>query len=263
MESLSQVSNDIAHALRTPLGRLRQKLEVARATSGEKSKCTKTIDAALDETDNILDTFSALLRIAQIESGTRTAGFRELDVSKLFETVAEAFSAVAEDEGKTLTATIAPSVKFWGDGDLLSEMLANLLDNAIRHTPQGAHIEVSLVNHGSQLVASVADDGPGVPPAERERIFRRFYRAEGSISTAGTGLGLSLVAAVAELHGMKFTATDSMPGLCMTLTFERGALNTRRPRPLASRAIDHNLAHAAREIAQRAPERAETAALQS
>ena len=230
--------------------------------SGANSKCAKTIDAALDETDNILDTFSALLRIAQIESGTRTAGFRELDVSKLFETVAEAFSAVAEDEGKTLTATIAPSVKIWGDGDLLSEMLANLLDNAIRHTPQGSHIEVSLVNHGSQLVASVADDGPGVPPAERERIFRRFYRAEGSTSTAGTGLGLSLVAAVAELHGMKFSATDNMPGLRMTLTFERGA-NTRRPRPPASRAIDRDLAHAAREVAQRAPERAETVALQS
>jgi K+-sensing histidine kinase KdpD len=119
------------------------------------------------------------------------------------------------------------------------------------------------VNHGSQLVASVADDGPGVPPAERERIFRRFYRAEGSINTAGTGLGLSLVAAVAELHGMKFSATDNMPGLRMTLTFERGALNTRRPRPPASRAIDHDLAHAAHEIAQRAPERAETVALQS
>lgn len=119
------------------------------------------------------------------------------------------------------------------------------------------------MNHGSQLVASVADDGPGVPPAERERIFRRFYRAEGSISTAGTGLGLSLVAAVAELHGMKFSATDNAPGLRMTLTFERGGLNTRRPHPPASRAIDHDLAHAAREIAQRAPERAETVALQS
>jgi signal transduction histidine kinase len=203
------------------------------------------------------------LRIAQIESGTRTAGFRELDISMLFETVAEAFSAAAEDEGKTLTTTIAPSVKFWGDGDLLSEMLANLLDNAIRHTPQGSHIEVSLLNHGSQLVVSVADDGPGVPPAEREWIFRRFYRAEGGISMAGTGLGLSLVAAVAELHGMKFSAADNMPGLRMTLTLERGVLNTRRPRSPASRAIDHDLAHAAREIAQRAPERAKTVALQS
>lgn len=94
----------------------------------------------------------------------------------------------------------------------------------------------------------MADDGPGVPPAERERIFSRFYRAKGSISTAGTGLGLSLVAAVADLHGMKFSATDNMPGLRMTLTLERGAINTRRPRPRAWRAIDYELAHDAREI---------------
>jgi signal transduction histidine kinase len=174
MESLSQVSNDIAHALRTPLGRLRQKLEAARANSGANSKCTRTIDAALDETDNILGTFSALLRIAQIESGTRTAGFRDIDLSKLFETVSEAFSVVAEDEGKTLTAKIAPSIKFWGDGDLISEMLANLLDNAIRHTPQGAHIEVSLVNHGSQLVASVADDGPAFRNRSTSESFGGF-----------------------------------------------------------------------------------------
>jgi signal transduction histidine kinase len=261
MESLSQVSNDIAHALRTPLGRLRQRLEVARATSKANSKCTTTIDAALDETDNILDTFSALLRIAQIESGTRTAGFREIDLSKLFETVSEAFSAAAEDGGRTLTAKIAPSLNFWGDGDLISEMLANLLDNAIRHTPQGAHIEVSLVNDGSQLVATVADDGPGVPKSDRERIFRRFYRVEGSIRTAGTGLGLSLVAAVAELHGMKFCATDNKPGLRVTLIFDCGVLNTRRPRSQGSRAIDHDLAHAAHEIARRGSERAEEGAI--
>ena len=261
MESLSQVSNDIAHALRTPLGRLRQRLEVARATSKANSKCTTTIDAALDETDNILDTFSALLRIAQIESGTRTAGFREIDLSKLFETVSEAFSAAAEDEGRTLTAKIAPSLNFWGDGDLISEMLANLLDIAIRHTPQGAHIEVSLVNDGSQLVATVADDGPGVPKSDRERIFRRFYRVEGSIRTAGTGLGLSLVAAVAELHGMKFCATDNKPGLRVTLIFDCGVLNTRRPRSQGSRAIDHDLAHAAHEIARRGSERAEEGAI--
>jgi signal transduction histidine kinase len=176
MDSLSQVSNDIAHALRTPLGRLRRKLDVARANSGDNSQCARTIDAALEETDTILDTFSALLRIAQIESGTRTAGFRQIDLSKLFETVAEAFSAVAEDEGKMLTALIAPSVKFWGDGDLISEMLANLLDNAIRHTPRGTHVEISLENHCSNLVVSIADNGTGVPHAERELIFRRFYR---------------------------------------------------------------------------------------
>ena len=225
MESLSQVSADIAHALRTPLGRLRQKLEVVQASSEAHSTSSGPIDAALLETDNILETFSALLRIAQIESGTRTAGFREVDLSELFESVAEAFSAVSEDEGKSLTTNIAPDVTFWGDADLISEMLANLLDNAIRHTPEGSHIEVSLENSGSQFIATVADNGLGVPRAERERIFRRFYRLERNIRTPGTGLGLSLVAAVAELHGMQICASDNKPGLCMTLTFDAVAPN--------------------------------------
>jgi hypothetical protein len=133
---------------------------------------------------------------------------------------------------------------------LISEMLANLLDNAIRHTPQGAQIEVTLVNHGSQLVASVADNGPGVPQSERERIFRRFYRLERSIGTSGTGLGLSLVAAVAELHGMQFRASDNAPGLRMTLTFDSVAPGApRRPRLPGRRAIEHDTPHAAHEIA--------------
>jgi signal transduction histidine kinase len=264
MESLSQVSNDIAHALRTPLGRLRQKLEAARAKAGANSKCTMTIDAALGETDNILDTFSALLRIAQIESGTRTAGFREIDLSKLFETVSESFSAVAEDEGKILTAKITPSVKFWGDRDLISEMLANLLDNAIRHTPQGAQIEVTLVNGGAQLVASVADDGPGVPQSERERIFRRFYRLERSTGTSGTGLGLSLVAAVAELHGMQCRASDNAPGLRMTLIVDWVAPGaSKRPRLPGRRAIEHDTPHMAHEIACQRPQRADEVVLQA
>ena len=261
MESLSQVSNDIAHALRTPLGRLRQKLETARVTSGANSKCATIIDAALVETDNILDTFSALLRIAQIESGTRTAGFREIDLSKLFETVSEAFSAAAEDDGKTLIAKIAPAVKLWGDGDLISEMLANLIDNAIRHTPEGAHIEVSLVNHGSQLVASVADDGLGVPQSEYERIFRRFYRLERSIRTPGTGLGLSLVAAVAELHGMEFRASDNAPGLRMTITFDSVSPSApRRPRLPGRRAMESDMSLAVREIGGQEPRRVMTPA---
>lgn len=220
MESLSQVSNDIAHALRTPLGRLRHRLEKARASAEPNSECESAIDAAVVETENILDTFSALLRIAQLEAATRSAGFREVDLSKLFETVTDAYAAAAEDQGKAITASIAPSVKAWGDKDLLTEMLANLLDNAITHTPKGAHIEVSLVNGGSRVIASVTDNGDGVPPGEQEHIFRRFYRLERSIQTPGNGLGLSLVAAVAELHGMELRAQDNGPGLRMTMSFE-------------------------------------------
>ncbi|MGO8841337.1 MAG: sensor histidine kinase [Methyloceanibacter sp.] len=219
MESLSQVSNDIAHALRTPLGRLQQKLEMARLNAGENPKCKKTIDGAVDETENILDTFSALLRIAQIESGTRTAGFRELDLSNLFETVSGAYSAAAEDQGKPITVEISSSLEYWGDPDLLAEMLANLIDNALRHTPPEARIEVSLTQTDSQLIAIVADDGPGVPQTERDRIFRRFYRLEHSFRTPGNGLGLSLVAAVAELHSIKLSVDDNAPGLRVTMKF--------------------------------------------
>ena len=220
MESLSQVSNDIAHALRTPLGRLRQKLETARLSAESNSKCENAIDAAVVETENILDTFSALLRIAQIEAATRSAGFGEVDLSRLFETVVDAYVAAAEDQGKAVSANIAPAIKTWGDRDLLTEMLASLLDNAITHTPPGAHIEVSLQNGGSLVTASVADDGHGVPPAERDRIFRRFYRLERSIRIPGNGLGLSMVAAVAELHGIELSTGDNGPGLRIALTFE-------------------------------------------
>ena len=106
-----------------------------------------------------------------------------------------------------------------GDKDLLTEMFANLLDNAIRHTPPGTNIEVSLANGGSGSIASVTDTGMGVPPDERERIFRRFYRLERSIKTPGHGLGLSLVAAIAELHGIELAAEDNFPGLRLTMTF--------------------------------------------
>jgi signal transduction histidine kinase len=226
METLSQISNDIAHALRTPLGRLRHKLETARLSAERNSETKEIIDAALAETETILDTFSALLRIAQIESGTRTAGFRNVDLSGLFETVVDAFTMVAEDEGKTLTARIAPLATYWGDVDLLSEMLANLIENAIKHTAEGSTIEVTLTRQNGSLLAIVADNGPGVPDHDRERIFRRFYRTENGLSKPGNGLGLALVAAVAELHGIELVANDNRPGLRMTMAFV-----ARRPEP--------------------------------
>ena len=219
METLCQVSNDIAHALRTPLSRLRQKLERARASAEPNSASERAIDAAAAETETILDTFSALLRIAQIEAGTRTAGFRQIDLSEVFQTVTEAYATAAEDQGKAIIARITPSIRSWGDKDLLTEMLANLLDNAITHTPTGAQIEVSLVNGGSLAVGSVADDGPGIPLADRGRIFRRFYRLERSMRTPGSGLGLSMVAAVADLHSVRLSVDDNRPGLRMTMSF--------------------------------------------
>jgi len=220
VESLSHVSAEIAHALRTPLGRLRQKLEAARADATRSGQNETLIDAAVAETDTILDTFSALLRIAQIEAATRYRGFRQLDLSALFNTVADAYSTAAEDEGKQLVAEVEPGLLIWGDRDLLAEMLANLLDNAIRHTPKGTRIELSLKKQGSKLLASVADSGPGIPAEDRKNVFRRFYRLERSRTTPGNGLGLALVAAVAELHCIELRLDDNAPGLRITLAFE-------------------------------------------
>jgi signal transduction histidine kinase len=198
---------------------LRLKLEAARASAPRSSKCKTAIDAAVIETENILETFSALLRIAQLEAATRTSGFRKIDLSDLFERVADAYVSVAEESGREIETSIERSVFVWGDKDLLAEMLANLLDNAIAHTPRGARIRVSLSNGDHRAVASVADNGLGIPEIDRERVFRRFYRLERSIGTPGNGLGLSLVAAVADLHGIKLSAEDNAPGLRLTMAF--------------------------------------------
>ena len=217
MDSLRQVSNDIAHSLKTPLGHLRQKLRTARASEG--LKCKKAIDAAMADIENLLETFSALLRIAQIEAGTRRAGFGQVKVSSLLGHLAEAYTAAAEQEGKSITSNIAPKVTTLGDKALLTEMFSNLLDNALRHTPRGTKIEVSLAESDSDAVAFVADNGPGVPAGDRELIFRRFYRSECSAKTPGHGLGLSIAAAVADLHGITLNAEDNKPGLRIRVSF--------------------------------------------
>lgn len=220
VESLRQVSTDVAHDLRTPLTRLRHGLEAAQreATSVEAHRAA--IDRALVECDQILATFGALLRIAQIEAGTRRAGFAEVELSALFESIAETYAPVAEDAGHALSAEIEPGLRMRGDRDLLTQMLANLLDNAIQHTPPGTRIRLTLARTASGGAAgAVVDDGPGVPEADRARVFGRMVRLDSSRSTPGNGLGLSLVAAVAELHGLTVELTDGRPGAVVRLDF--------------------------------------------
>lgn len=220
MEGLRQVSNDIAHDLRTPLSRLRQRLEAARLEARSVEDYEYAVDHALQDADAALSTFSALLRIAQIESGTRRAFFTDLDFSGLLENLVVIYSAVAEDLGKRLTSRIASGARVRGDRDLLTQMLVNLIENALRHTPEGATVSVALDRCGEGTVAVIADDGPGVQETEREKVFRRFYRLETSRTTSGSGLGLPLVAAVAELHHICIHLADNQPGLRVTLQFE-------------------------------------------
>ncbi len=217
MESVRQVSNDIAHDLRTPLSRLRQRLEAALATELAPDGLREAISDAIGQTDGILSTFGALLRIAHIEAGTRRSAFAPLDFSALAADVADAFTPSIQDGGSCLLAAIDPGVNIVGDKELLTQLLANLLENAIRHTPSGTPIEVRLRSFPGAVVLTVADNGPGVPAEALERLFDRFYRPEKSRTTPGSGLGLSLVKAVANLHGARVLLRDNEPGLCVEL----------------------------------------------
>jgi signal transduction histidine kinase len=219
MENLRQVSNDIAHDLRTPLSRLRQDLEEAKNHDLTAADYKGVVERAVEEADVILETFSALLRIAQIEAGTRRAAFRPVDLSDVVRTVADAYAPAAEDRGRTLRAEIADGVQVNGDRGLLSQLFANLVENALHHTPPGTTIALRLSREPAGAVAEVADTGSGIPQGERAKVFRRFYRLERSRTTAGSGLGLSTVAAIVELHRAAIELLDNNPGLRVVIRF--------------------------------------------
>jgi signal transduction histidine kinase len=223
MEGLRQVSSDIAHDLRTPLARLRQRLDAARQGAPSIADYEVAIDRAIVETDDILSTFGALLRIAQIEAGEKRGGFGPTDLSEIVVRLRDAYAAVAEDGGKTLHAEVQPGLVIHGDAELLTQLLANLIENSIRHTPAGTVIDVSATAGRAGPICTIADDGPGIPEDMRSKILQRFVRLDRSRSTPGSGLGLALAAAVADLHGATLTLEDNEPGLRVRLGFaERG-----------------------------------------
>ena len=219
MDGLRQVSGDIAHDLRTPLGRLQQRLETARRREDDVEGLRAALDDAIAETQRLIDTFNALLRIAQIEAGARRAQFADVDLTQLVQTVHEAYESVAEDRRQTLAATVAPGIAIRGDRHLLTQLCANLVENAIRHAPEGTPITLGLAREDGAVALAVADRGPGIPEAERDRVFRRFYRLEQSRTTPGSGLGLSLVKAVADLHSATIRLVDNGPGLRVVVRF--------------------------------------------
>ncbi len=213
LEANKHVSNDIAHDLRSPLARVMRRLEAAKAGARQLSDYEGAVDAAVDDIHNILETFSALLRIGQIETGARRVGFKRVDLAAIALVVAEAFQPAAADEGKTIVLELGVALPMFGDQELLTQLVANLIDNAIRHTPAGSRIEVGSLRDGDCGQLIVADNGAGVPASEQKRIFERFYRVDSARTTPGDGLGLSLVAAIADLHGAQIVACDNGPGL--------------------------------------------------
>lgn len=222
METLRQVSSDIAHDLRTPLSRLYQKLENARDGAHTAADYAEAVEAALRDAEALMETFSALLRIAQVEGAPPRASFRPVDLSAVLEAVIDAYEPDAEDAGHHFVSEIAPHIVVDGDKELLTQAIANLLENALRHTPPGTVVRLRLPGdaqpgRGPRLM--IEDDGPGVTASDLPRLTDRFYRAERSRTSAGNGLGLSLVAAVAELHGARLVFERLEPGFRASLAF--------------------------------------------
>ncbi|MDD5631231.1 MAG: HAMP domain-containing sensor histidine kinase, partial [Methylococcales bacterium] len=206
--------------LRTPISHLKFRLEDALTRNLTTKQYTERIAFAIEEVDTILNTFSAMLRISQIESGSRRSGFKTVNLSEIVVSVIDALQPVAEEQEKTIRADIEKDATLSGDKELLTQLAFNLLDNAILHTPRNTQISVTLRSSGTLTELMVADNGPGIAKDYRHKVFQRFYRLEQSRTTPGNGLGLSIVAAIAELHEGTLTLFDNKPGLKIVLSLQ-------------------------------------------
>jgi signal transduction histidine kinase len=220
VSSVRRVSTEIAHDLRTPLSHLQQKLERARTTSDDGERGAE-LDSAQEKVSEILRTFDAMLRLAEIESGTARSRFTMVDLPALIERVADAYRPDFETSGRVLKIDRVDQVRVWGDADLLTQALSNLIENALRHTRVGATVTIEALADSARRSLTVRDDGPGVAADDRARIVAPFVRLDAARAAGGAGLGLSIVAAVAALHDASLQLRDAHPGLEATIEFPR------------------------------------------
>ncbi len=216
--NLRNFSVGIAHDLRTPLARIRNRLVELRDGSLNDAERDRASAGALAQIDAVLTTFDALLKIGQIEADAQRKGFEMMKLSDLIEELAEIYEPVAAEQGKRLATRLGTEVELFGNRALLTQMISNLLENAIEHTPEGTTIVMALDAEGSERRLVIEDDGPGIPADHSGRVFERFYRPEHSRDTAGNGLGLSLVKSICSLHGFGLNLADAGPGARFEIT---------------------------------------------
>lgn len=220
--ALTQISTDIAHDLKSPIQRVAVLLTQLRETEELPVQAAELADRAREETESIVKTFQSLLHIAQVEGGSSNLDLGPVDLAKLAATFVEIYLPVAEEDGRLL-ALRTPDQPVWvrGDSTLLGQLLANLIENALRHTPPGTQIDVEVSVDLANATLSVKDQGPGIPESERQNVLRRLYRLEASRTTSGSGLGLSLVSAIGEFHNAELLLGSADPGLTVRISFDR------------------------------------------
>jgi len=220
MKALKGVSSDIAHDLKTPLQRVAVHLDELQSHLPHDTQTADLIARTQAEVADMTRVFQSLLQLAQVEAGSPRARFEKVDLAAVCRTVVEVFEPSATAAGHALRLDLAQdSAVVQGDRALLGQMLSNLIENALRHTPEGTDVEVCLRSEQGKVILSVADHGPGIPPDERDKVLERLYRLDRSRQTQGHGLGLSLVDAVAGVHDAALTLSDNAPGLCVEVAF--------------------------------------------
>jgi signal transduction histidine kinase len=212
INALAGVGNDIAHDLRTPLTRARLTLERGRTHATTLEQLQEVADKAIAGIDQSLAIITALLRLTEIENSRRAAGFGNVSLHEILREVCDVYEPIAEDKNIALSVDIDHELHVWGDRDLLFEAIANLVDNAVKFAPRGGKVDLGLSRGAKQTVVRVTDSGPGVSEQEREAVLRRFYRSDKMRNTPGVGLGLSLVAAIAKLHGFRLIVSPGPGG---------------------------------------------------